>query len=140
MRLAFELARSIVLLIFYYIVVTGFALWPWKRRPPFDLLLGFLDIQGDQRRTSALRLLMLRLVLRTDWESRAPRHLRVRALGGWTLRPFRETIPECRRLAKGERERSDLSRMEELRLFLRSVPDALRFANGIASRFWFDPE
>lgn len=140
MRTPFELARSLVLSVYYFLVVTGFALWPWKRTPPYALCLDALGIRDGARRASALRLLMLRLMLRTGWETRAPRRMRLVTLAGWALRPFRETIPGCWSLARGERERSGLSGIESIHLFLRSVPDSFRLANGIGSRFWFDPE
>ena len=131
--------RAIVLLPLYFLTLTLFALWPWRLGPPFFLVRP-LGLLRQAPRASALRLIMLRLELRTEWTSRAPGRIRVPALRAWLVRPWRETWPACLRLARQERRESGLSRTERRALFLSALPDGYRYANGIATRFWFDPD
>lgn len=140
MRTAYEAGRSLVLSVYYFLIITAFALVPWKRRPPYERLLDALSIREDARRASSLRFLMLRLFMRTDRETLAPGRIPLATLAGWTLRPLLKTLPECWRLAHGEDEWPGLSGTRRIHLFFRSLPDSLRLANGIGSRFWFDPE
>jgi hypothetical protein len=130
----------LVLFPYYFVVITAFALWPWRRRPPYGTVLRLLGIQERSRNASELRFLMLRLSMRTSWASTVPGPVRVRSVVGWAVRPFSYGIGVCWRLSRAERERSGLSWPASTALFLQSVPDLLRFDNGYGAPCWFYPE
>jgi len=144
LRFGVALVRALVLFPFYYLLLSTYALWPWRLGAPLFLVRDLAFVKAAPQ-AAMLRLSQLRLYVRleslvTNEESATPA-LVSRRVRRWFVYPFLRTIPDCARLARTELERLGASgSLARWTLFLDSLVDGYKYGSGIVSRQWFDCE
>jgi len=133
-------ARALVLAPFYFVLLTLFAVWPWRFGSPF-FLIGPLRLPEEARRVSILRLIALRLFLRDKrlLQRRGRRMLRTSRLKWWLLSPWTQALPGCASLTRRELKRTGRSgAMTAVSMFCDGMVDSYRYANGTTHLDWFE--
>ena len=127
---------------FYFVLLTLFAVWPWRLGAPFRLIAP-LCLPDDARLASCLRLALFRLSFRDRWLLRRPSRpfVRISRLKKWLLSPWTLTLPSCVRFTRSEMERIGQSGAKAaVSIFCNGLVDSYRYANGTLHRDWFDRE
>lgn len=142
MRIFVAATKAIILVPFYFGVLTLFGLWPWSAGAPWALLTT-MRIPAEARNTAILRLLAHRLLLRDERLLRKDVRITLDAyrLKRWIRSPWFVTLRSCARFAVSDLERrNQLSVRNAIELYCRSLVDSYRYANGTVHRDWFDAE